>query len=200
MDPAIALAGAIATAGQTTERPHTITEAVNMLGGKNGTLAAIIAGTDDRKSNTYKAAMREVQRYRKHERGEGGQTRNPGKARARTKQILDKAFEQVKNTAATRQMAAQGATLPGATRVTVIVSPGGRRPDEREREVYDLYIYPDDMRPVLEAYARGDIDDAALEFNLAFNRSYGLPLDSVITDVDAMSMKAGATSQAQVYP
>ena len=187
------LIGAIATARESVEPPANVTEAAALYGGNPG-LAAAIAGTSDKSSKEYKAALRNVQRYRKAEAGEGGQGRRPSAA---VRDLLDKLGKQKAQASVDQQMRTQGASV----NVTgdVIVSPGGKRPDVRyDKEMPDVYLFPEDMAAILDKLDAGDHAGAADIFNQAFLSSYGISAAAVITDVADMDITAGATPAAML--
>lgn len=204
MDPFKAIHADISLQKEVVARPATVGEAVGLLGGKNSTLAALIAGTDDKKTNKYKAAMREIQRYRKHEAGTGGQTRNPEKARARMRELLDKAYTAARETAATRQMS-QGFTINYINWDFVISE------DERNYTLEGLYIDEVDARAIMRAYtaalATSGADRLELQqetvqaYSDAIAHAYGIPVadgQMLMLDIADVDSTPGATAHAWV--
>jgi hypothetical protein len=131
-----------------TARPVTADEAISEFGGGargRSALAQAIAGTSDKKSRAYKAAMRNLQRY---SAAEGKQRRTPKKL---TPQIT-KAV-QMKRTAARLK----GPITIRWTGPVIKVSD-----DERQRLDFDAELSDEDLAEVREHLEAGD-DQAAID-------------------------------------
>ena len=212
MDPFKAIHADISLHKETIARPATVSDAVGLLGGKNSTLAALVAGTDNKKSNEYKAAMRDIQRYRLKERGAGinpktnkpYQIRNPEKAHTRMRELLDKAFNAARETAATRGMS-HGFTISYINWDFVISE------DERNYTLEGLYIDEIDARNIMHLYsaamAASDGERIELQqetvqaYSDAVAHSYAMPVadgQMVITDISDVDSVPGMTPLAWI--
>lgn len=192
MRPEQAIIGAIVTARESAHAPATVTEAIEMFGGgKRGTsaLAVELAGTSDKKSNAYKAALRNVERYRKGETGEGGETRKPGKA---MREKLARIGEEQAKAGVERQMRSQGASIEASGTVRV-------SEDERDRELPELYVPGEEMATILDAYHAGDYGAMAGEFTAAVMEAYAMPGIAHFTDIGQLDITAGRTQSAARY-
>ena len=191
MRPEQAIIGALATAQASAQAPANITEAIKMFGGGargKSAIAQELAGTGDKKSKEYKAALRNVERYYKAESGEGGQGRRP---RAAMQEKLRKLGEAQAKASVKQQMRAQGASVKTSGDVKV-------SNDERYRDLPELYIFPEEMAAILDAYDAGNFDRMADEMNAALFEAYDVRR-AVLTNVDGMDITAGMTAGAMRY-
>lgn len=190
--PIVAIIGAIETAQASAEVPHSITEAIALFGGGargKSAIAQELSGTSDKKDKAYKAALRNVERYYKAERGEGGQGRKPSKA---TLAKLARINESQAKAGVKAQMRAQGASVKASGTVRV-------SENERERgNIPELFISPDAMGKILDAYEAHQLVTMEDEFNEGFFDAYDLPAGR-FTDIDDIDMTAGATAGAVVF-
>ena len=186
-----AIIGAIVTAQASTQAPGSIREAIYMAGGGaigKSVIAQELAGTSNKSSKEYKAALRNVQRYYKAEEGAGGQGRYP---RASMREKLQRIGQGLARQSVERQMRSQGATVKTAADVKVS--------DEiRYRPLPELYIFPEEMSAILDAYHSGDYEGMADMFSDALFDAYDLR-NATLEDVDEMDITAGATATAKIY-
>jgi hypothetical protein len=153
-----------------TARPVTADQAVAEFGGGargRSALAQAIAGTSDKKSSAYKAAMRNLQRYAA---GEGKQRRTLG---AKLRPKVTKAV-QVKRAAA---------RLKGPIKIRWTGPVIKVSDDERQRLDFDAELSDEDLAEVREHLEAGD-DQAAVDALAA------LSLADYLGDVDATMSSA----------
>jgi hypothetical protein len=157
---------------QSREVTGTIDELAHLFGTtprqQNPRMAAVIAGTGDKSTAEYKAAIRSVQRYRA---GEGRQRRSPTLLRLRVIQALVRV----------RRL---GAIITGIVRVSS---------DQRRRRVEGV-LSPRDTRRVIERHEAGDVDGATDAFVSGFTRAYsGVRLDFI--DVESVALYEGGEGE-----
>lgn len=186
MEPTRAFRGAMAEAldsatGRTTI-PSSVADIVKLFGGGSAglsSLAQALSGSQDRTSKAYKAARRNLERYTAPE---GKQRRTPSKD---TREKLAKLAEGKVNSDALAQMAARGVRVTVSGRV--LVSPGGKRSDERERDI-DVVIAPEDVKPFTDEYAARHFSDAFTEFSASFFDAWGIGPAAIFTDISALDI------------
>lgn len=122
-----------------TRRPVTADQALRAFDGDRSALAQAIAGTSDKKSKAYKAAMRNLQRYAA---GEGRQHRTP-------KQLAPRLTEAVQWRRTVERLTGP-LHLRWAGPVIKISS------DERQRLDFDAELSDDDLAEVRELLEGGD--------------------------------------------
>ena len=189
--PIVAIIGAIETAQSSAEVPHSITEAIALFGGAargKSAIAQELSGTSDKKDKAYKAALRNVERYYKAEQGAGGQGRKPSKA---TLAKLARINESRAKAGVKQQMRTQGASV----KVSGYVRVSG---DERYRTLPELFVSPDAMDKILDAYEARALVTMEDEFNDGSFDAYDLP-GAHFTDIDDIEITAGATPGALLF-
>lgn len=177
-----AVAGAVATAQGVSAASTTVTELAALMGG-NPALAMALAGTTNKKSAEYKAALRNVQRYKKREAQAEGEGRSPRKLAGNLNEIAKK--EARRGTG--EEIKRRGATVNLAG--VVLVSPGSRKEDYRERDIRGVFIRPEYMAPVIDALAAGDTTGAADAFQEAFLSEWAALGNAVIPDSESLSIE-----------
>lgn len=180
------VAGAMAGIKTGISHPSTIADVAASYGG-NGPLVAAMTGITDRNDKTFKATMRGLQRWERWQAGERGpNVRQPNAATvAQIMQLGEERYAE----AGRDVIHAQGLHVKFSG--MVIVSPKGKRPDERER-TFEADLRGDTLDAFLDALARGDATEAADQFNFDLLAAYGLPGSAVISDVDSLAITIGA--------
>lgn len=173
MEPGQATAGAFVKIGAGNAPPVTLNDAVRQMG---GTRAA---------AERLGISQREVQRITKAERGEPGEIRHPSKE---TQAKITALTQRLGRGNVDRKIRRQGATVH--FRGLVTVSPGGRRPDTREKE-YTVYLPGEAMRDVVAAAEQGDFDTAgAVLIDRGFDE-WGIGQGVEINNVDELDIEIG---------
>lgn len=136
-------------------------------------LVSELAGTEDRRSRAYLSQARNIQRYV----SDASETRTPrGRLVAVLGALTDLGADETD--ADDVEVEFEGA---------VIVSPGGKRPDERNRD-FTVTIPGDQMTAVLRELRHGNSDDAAELFEDAILSEYSIGHSASVTDVDHLGL------------
>lgn len=151
--------------------------ALGLFGNRTGELAAAIAGTGDRKSHAFKAAMRNVQRYRDGTRRPTAATLNKIRAAAMPK--------------------ARAATIAAAKadglNVKVLDALVAVSSDERWRYVEDVYCSPESLNATgfFDAAGKEQWGNAADALAASWGSEYGIGYGVQWLDVDALELELG---------
>ena len=144
----------------------------DLYGGRNGELAAELAGTTDRRSRAFDAARKRVERWRKGAKP-NAENRAALAAAARGRALRNKL----------NRLRTRGATA--AITAWLRVSRDLRRRAAR------AYIAPAALGPTLDAAEAGNYDDAADAFEAAFFAAYGIGESAELEDVEALELDEG---------
>lgn len=131
---------------------------------QNPNLARLLAGTDDRRSREYRAALRRVQRYRA---GPGQERRRPA-PEVRTR--LQRTARRLATTRRRRELASRPSWVEVSGEIEVS--------RDRRRRTVSLTgspMSPDAMADVVQAWDSGDRATAVDSFQEAFADHYGVP-------------------------
>lgn len=155
-------------------RGITIGQAVEYLG-SNSAVAQMMAGTSDKKSREYKAALRTVQRYLKGERGESGQTRGTKRPHVHTTRRVARAVVHER----LREDSVIVSDLGGEINVS--------GEEGRTRSIpFEERIPNDIMASALDLYDAGDREAAADLLIGSYLDAYGLPEDRRVEAVTSL--------------
>lgn len=138
----------------------------------NPSLAMLISGTRDKKSNAYKAALRNVQRYRQG-------TRHPTR---RTMQRLRDVVKEARVKDTAKRIRERG------IRVSNLVADLRVSRDTRRRDVSDIELDDRDADAIADAIEAGEWERAAEYFEAGFAEAYGMPDTTEIESIDVIEL------------
>lgn len=156
------------------EAPETFTEASELYAGDLPAMAAAIAGTTDKRSREYRAALRNLQRYRQG-------TRRPS---TRTLERMRRVSTPLARRRRLSDIRANGFTASLAALVRVSA-------DERFRQIDAQYVPPEALGRFVDAAERGRWGAAADAFGAAFFNAYGIGAGATLLDVDSLNIESG---------
>jgi hypothetical protein len=182
-----ALAGALVAAQDQVTLPTSVTGISELFGdgarGVTGLANALYeAGVFHGKASS---ARRNVERWIKAEKGEGGQARHPS---AQARAALDALAASRVDRATIRDIKRKGVHVSFSGEV--VVSPGGKYPDARDKDI-DAYIPGEQAGAFLDALIARRLDEAGDKFNIELMQAYGIGAAAIITDVEELSFTVG---------
>lgn len=187
-----ALAGALVAAQDQVSLPTSVRGIAELFGeGSRGVTSLASAlfelglstGTSE---NARKNVRRSVERWIRTENGDTGP--NARRPSARYREALDKLAASRVDRATVLAMKRDGVTIHFSGEV--IVSPGGKRPDARDRDI-DVELSGDAARAFLDKLIARDLESAGDEFSAAMLEGYGIGAPAVISDVDNLELFIG---------